>query len=316
MRVIIAGATGFIGQALCRALYRDYELVVLTRDARRGGGVVKEYARVAEWDARTTSGWARQVEGAAAIVNLAGENLAEGRWTASRKTSILQSRTNSANAIMDAVEGARSKPGVVVQASAVGYYGSRGDEVLNEAAPSGTGLLADVCRRVEATAARAARQKVRHVELRTGLVLGRHGGALPSLMRPFQLFIGGRVGSGRQWVSWISLHDAVRAIRFLIENADARGPFNVTAPDPVTMRQFSQTLGQVLHRPAWAILPAFAARLAFGEMADEVLLASQRVGPKRLLEAGFKFDYPDLKAALEVVLQGEGQPPAAAEARR
>jgi uncharacterized protein (TIGR01777 family) len=307
MRVIIAGATGFIGQTLCQALHRDYELVVLTRDARRAAGTMKEYAKVAEWDARTASGWARQVEGAAAIVNLAGENLAEGRWTASRRTSILQSRTNSANAIADAIEGARNKPGVVVQASAVGYYGSRGDETLDEQSPPGAGLLADVCRRVESIAARAARQNVRHVELRTGLVLGRHGGALPSLMRPFQLFVGGRVGSGRQWVSWISLHDAVRAIRFLIENKDAKGPFNLTAPDPVTMRQFGRTLGQVLHRPAWTVLPAFAARLAFGEMADEVLLASQRVVPKRLLEAGFTFDYLDLKAALEAVLQGAGE---------
>jgi uncharacterized protein (TIGR01777 family) len=316
MRVIIAGATGFIGQALCQALHRDYELVALTRDARRAAGVVREYAKVVEWDARTTSGWAPQVEGAQAIVNLAGENLGEGRWTASRKTSILQSRTNSANAIVDAIEGAKSKPGVVIQASAVGYYGSRGDETLDEESPPGAGLLADVCRRVESIAARAARQKVRHVELRTGLVLGRGGGALPGLMRPFRLFVGGRVGSGRQWVSWISLHDAVRAIRFLMENKSPKGPFNLTAPNPVTMRQFCRVLGQALHRPAWTILPGFAARLAFGEMADEVLLASQKVVPKRLLEAGFQFDYSDLKTTLEAIFQAAGQGTAGTEGTR
>jgi uncharacterized protein (TIGR01777 family) len=313
MRVIIAGATGFIGQALCRALHQGYELVALTRDARRAAGVVGEYAKVVEWDARTTSGWARQVEGAAAIVNLTGENLAGGRWTASRKTSILQSRTNSANAIADAIEGAKDKPGVVIQASAVGYYGSRDDETLYEGSPPGASFLADVCRRVESISARAARQKVRHVELRTGLVLDRGGGALPGLMRPFQLFVGGRVGGGRQWVSWISLHDAIRAIRFLMENKNLEGPFNLTAPNPAMMRQFCWVLGQVLHRPAWTILPGFAARLAFGEMADEVLLASQKVVPKRLLEAGFQFEHPDLKAALETILQGAGGEPGRAE---
>jgi uncharacterized protein (TIGR01777 family) len=314
MRVIIAGATGFVGQALCRALHHDYELVALTRDARRAAGVVREYAKVGEWDARTTSGWARQVEGARAIVNLAGESLAGGRWTASRKTSILQSRTNSANAIVDAIEGAKDKPAVVIQASAVGYYGSRNGETLDEESPPGTGFLADVCKRTESIAARVARQKVRHVQLRTGLVLGRGGGALPDLMRPFQLFLGGRVGTGRQWVSWISLHDAVRAIRFLVENENPKGPFNLTAPNPVTMRQLCRTLGQVLHRPVWTILPGIAARAAFGEMADEVLLASQRVVPKRLLEAGFVFDHPGLRTALEAVLQGARDQPAGAEA--
>jgi uncharacterized protein (TIGR01777 family) len=309
MRVIIAGATGFIGRALCRELRGDYELVALTRDARRAAAIVKECAKIVEWDARTTSGWAGQVEGAFAVINLAGENLAAGRWTPSMKMSILQSRTNSANAIVDAIEGARNKPRVVIQASAVGYYGSRGDETLAEDSPPGDNFLAEVCRKTESIAARAGRQNVRCVQLRTGIVLGREGGVLPRLMRPFRFFLGGRVGSGNQWVSWISLADDVQAIRFLMENQGQQGPFNVASPNPVTMRQFSRELGRALRRPAWGVLPGFAARLAFGEMADEVLLASQQAIPKRLLEAGFEFRYADLKTALEAIIRGDDNEP-------
>ncbi|RPJ38591.1 MAG: TIGR01777 family protein [Planctomycetaceae bacterium] len=305
MRVIIAGATGFIGQALCRELRGDYELVALTRDARRAASVVKESAKIVEWDARTTSGWTGQAEGAYAIINLAGESLAEGRWTPSQKMSILQSRTNSANAISDAVEGARNRPGVVIQASAVGYYGSRGDETLTEDSAPGEGFLAEVCRKTEVIAARVGRQNVRHVQLRSGIVLAQEEGALPRMMRPFRFFLGGWVGSGSQWLSWISLQDEIRAIRFLMENPNLQGPFNLTSPRPVTMKEFSRILGRVLRRPAWTRLPAFAARLTFGEMADEVLLASQQAIPKRLQEAGFKFNYVDLRNALEAIVRGE-----------
>jgi len=219
--------------------------------------------------------------------------------------SILQSRTNSANAIADAVEGAKNKPGVVIQASAVGYYGSRDDETLREDSPPGGNFLADVCKRTEAVTARVARQNVRYVLLRTGVVLGREGGLLPRMMQPFRFFLGGRVGSGNQWVSWIALHDDVRAIRFLMENQSLQGPFNVTSPNPVTMKEFSRAMGQALHRPAWGILPGFAARLMFGEVADEVLLASQQAIPQRLLDAGFKFACADLITALEAMIRGQ-----------
>ena len=305
MRVIISGATGLIGRALCRELRGDYELVVLTRDARRAATIMKQCAKIAEWDARTTSGWANQVEGAYAVINLAGENLATGRWTTSKKTSILQSRTNSANAIAEAVEGARNKPRVVIQASAVGYYGSRGDETLTEDSPPGDDFVAEVCRKTESIIARVSRQNVRCVRLRSGIVLAREGGVLPRLMRPFRFFLGGRVGSGNQWVSWIGLNDDIRAIRFLMENQGLSGPLNVCSPKPVTMREFSRELGRALRKPTWSVLPGFAARLAFGEMADEVLLASQQVIPKRLQEAGFKFEHADLTTALEAIIRGE-----------
>jgi uncharacterized protein (TIGR01777 family) len=304
-RVIISGAAGFIGRALCRAIGNDYEVVALSRDATRSAGVIGEYAKTLEWDARTASVWTRQVEGAYAIINLAGENLAGGRWTQAKKADIMQSRTNSASAIVDAVSGAKNKPAVVIQASAVGYYGSRGDEQLTEDSSLGSGFLADVCRRTESMAARVERSGVRCAAIRSGLVLAREGGALPRFMKPFRFFLGGTLGSGRQWVSWISLEDEIRAIRFLLEKPDLKGPFNLTTPNPVTMRQFSRTLGQVLQQPAWTTVPAFVLRLALGQMADEALLASQKAVPKRLLDAGFAFEHAQLQAALEAIIRGE-----------
>lgn len=305
MRVIISGATGFIGRALCRELSGHYDVVALSRDARRAARVVGQYARVVEWDARTTSGWAEQVDGAHAVVNLAGENIASGRWTPAKKQSILRSRSHSAKAVADAAIAAANKPAVVVQASAIGYYGSRGDEILDEDSPAGTGFLAEVCRATEAAARNVEDHGVRSVIIRTGAVLGGEGGALPKLMAPFRFCVGGYVGDGRQWFSWISLRDEVRAIRFLVENPQARGSFNLAAPHPVTMKEFSRVLGRMLHRPAWTVLPGFAARLALGQMADEVVLASQRVLPKRLQEGGFSFEHPRLEDALTSIFQGE-----------
>ncbi len=308
-RVIIAGATGFIGRALCRAWRGDYELIALSRDAVRAGRILGEDAKAVEWDARTASSWARYLEGAHAILNLAGEDIGSGRWTQPKRDSIMQSRTNSASAVVDAVAGARNKPGVVIQASAVGYYGSRGDELLDEYSTPGNGFLAEVERKVESIVARVERSGVRYVATRSGLVLGRQGGALPHLMAPFRFYVGGYVGNGRQWVSWISLQDEMRALRFLMDNANLKGTFNLTSPNPVTMREFVRTLGRVLHRPAWTVLPGFAARLMFGQVADEVLLASQKVIPRRLRDAGFSFRDPHLPAALDAILRGENHEP-------
>jgi len=305
MRVIISGATGFIGRALCRELHGDYEVIALSRDSTRAAGLVGEYAKVVEWDARTASSWARHVEDAHAVISLAGESIATGRWTQPKRDSIMRSRTNSANAIVDAVGGARNKPAVVIQISAVGYYGSRGDEVLDEDSPPGAGFLAEVSRKVESIVAKVERSGVRHVIARAGMVLGREGGALPRLMTPFRFYLGGSIGSGRQWVSWISRQDVIGAVRFLMDNQNLKGAFNLTAPDPVTMKQFCRTLGRVLHRPAWTVLPGLAARLAFGQMADEALLASQKALPRRLMDAGFQFRHPDLQTGLDAIIRGE-----------
>lgn len=304
MRVVITGATGFIGQALCRELHGDYELVALSRDSRKASGIVGDYARVAEWDGRSTGGWAHEIEGAQAVVNLAGEGIASGRWSRAKKASILQSRTHAARAILDAIESAKDKPKVFIQASAVGFYGARGDEVLDEGSSAGTGFLAEICRRVEMLIERVERFGVRWATIRSGVVLDTEGGALPKMMKPFRFHVGGYVGSGRQWFSWISLEDEVRAIRFLIENPEAQGVFNLTAPEPVTMKAFSSTLGQVMGRASWTFVPGFLLHLALGEMADEVLLTGQRVVPKRLSEAGFEFRHRELKGALDEIFRG------------
>jgi hypothetical protein len=304
-RVIVSGAAGFIGRALCQAFHKDYEVIALSRDALRAAGAIGEWAMVLEWDARTAGTWARQVEGAHAIINLAGESLAAGRWTQTRRAGIVQSRTNSAGAIVDAVSGAKVKPAVVIQASGVGFYGLRGDELLTEDSGVGSGFLADVCRRTESMAARVERSGVRSVAIRSGLVLGREGGVLPRFITPYRFFLGGTLGSGRQWLSWINLEDEIRAIRFLMENQNLSGAFNLAAPNPVTMAEFSRTLGRVLRRPAWTMVPAFVLRLVFGQMADELLLASQKAIPQRLTEAGFAFKHPQLQAALEAAIRGE-----------
>jgi len=305
-RVVITGATGFIGRALCRALRGDYSLVALSRDATRAAGVVGDCARVFEWDGRTASIWAGQVDGAYAVIHLAGESVAQGRWTQAKTDSIVKSRTNGANAVVDAVAAARNKPSVVILGSAVGYYGSRGDEILTEDSLPGATFLAEVCERAERVGAGVGKAGVRHVVIRTGMALGLQGGALPRLMAPFRFLLGGHIGSGRQWISWIGLEDEVRAIRFLLENPNLAGVFNLTTPHPVTMKQFVRILGSVLHRPAWTMLPGFAVRLALGRMANEVLLASQNAIPKRLIDAGFEFRYPELRNALEAVVHEGG----------
>ena len=264
-----------------------------------------ERARVVEWDGRTTSNWAREVGGAGAVVNLAGENIAQGRWTRFKKDSITQSRVHSARALVEAIKAARRRPGAMVQASAIGYYGPQPEGDVDEAAPAGKGFLADVCRKTEVAAGCSGIYGTRCIALRTGVVLDPGGGALPKLITPFRFHLGGHLGNGRQWFSWISLRDEIRAIRFLVEHDQAQGAFNLTAPEPVTMREFCRFLGEVLGRSAWTAVPGPVLRLVAGEMAEEALLASQKVLPKRLLEAGFQFQDADAKGALATILQGD-----------
>jgi len=301
MRVMITGATGFIGTALCRALHEDYELIALSRNAEVARRSIGHLAKVVRWDARTSDGWDGEADGALAIINLAGENVGSGRWNEARKSRILQSRLDAATAVVDAIKKLHSKPKVVVQASATGYYGSREDEQLDETSTPGKGFLASLCRRVEGFADQIEDLGVRCAVIRTGVVLGRDGGALAKLIMPFRFYLGGYLGSGRQWFPWISLEDAVAAIKFLIESEHLGGVFNLTAPQPVTMKEFCVTLGRILHRPAWLRVPGFVGRLILGEMADEMLLSGQRVLPKRLLAAGFEFKYPDVEKALRAI---------------
>lgn len=302
MRVILAGGTGLIGRALAAELAAaGYEVIVLSRNPHRARGLPLG-VRVEAWDGRTAQGWGGLADGAYGIVNLAGENIAQGRWTEERKHRIRQSRLDAGRAVVEAVRAAARKPAVVVQASGVGYYGPRGDEEVTEEFPPGSDFLGRLAVEWEASTAPVEEMGVRQVVIRTGVVLSREGGALPRLVLPFRFFLGGPLGSGRQWVPWLHIADEVRAIRFLMEHATARGPYNLVAPHPVPNRDLAHALGQVLRRPAWIPVPAPALRLALGEM-SAVLLTGQRAIPKRLLEAGFQFRFPDLKSALRNLLQ-------------
>ena len=302
-RVVITGASGFIGRALCEDLCKDYKVIALSRDIRRAAQSIGEFAEILEWDGRTTGTWISRADGAFAIINLAGENLASGRWNQSKKAGILHSRLEATRAVISAIKQVEKKPSVIIQASAIGYYGSCGNQQLNEKSPPGKGFLAEVCQKVELCTEQIEGLNVRYIIIRSSVVLGREGGALPRLVKPFQFFVGGYPGNGRQWFSWISLDDEVAVIRFLMENKKQQGVFNLTAPEPVTMKKFCRTLGRILHRPSWFPVPGFILRPALGEMADEMLLSGQRVLPERLIDAGFQFKYPEADKALSEILR-------------
>lgn len=299
MKVLIAGASGFIGKALCEELSCDYEVIALSRDVRRAATVIGEYAKVIEWDGRTTGTWVKHADDSYAIINLAGESIASGKWTHSKKAGILHSRLDTTRAIVSGIKQLKNKASVVIQASAIGYYGRCGDEELTEKSPSGKGFLAEVCKGVELCTEPLPEIGVRLVIIRTGVVLGKDGGALPRLAKPFKYFLGGHPGSGKQWFSWISLEDEIAAIKFLMENEGQQGVFNLTAPDSVRMKQFCKKLGRALKSPSWTFVPGFILRKFFGEMADEMILSGQKVLPEKLLAAGFQFKYPKVSEALK-----------------
>lgn len=304
-RVIITGGSGLIGRAVTAELTAaGYEVVVLSRSPARVSGLPAG-ARAVGWDAETAEGWSKLAAGARAIVNLAGENLAAGPWTRERKQRILASRLAATGAVVSAcqevAEEGGEAPAVLLQGSAVGYYGARGDEILTEESSAGAGFLAEVTVDWEAASAPVESVGVRRTISRTGVVLASDGGALPKMALPFKLFVGGPVGDGAQWVPWIHLRDLARALRFLIEDAEASGAFNLTAPEPVTNRQLGEALGDVLGRPSFLRAPELAVRLALGEMST-VLLEGQRALPRRLVERGFQFHHTDLRAALKDLL--------------
>lgn len=303
-RVLVTGATGFIGRALVRDLAgAGFEVVALTRGAGLGGDRLPRGVAAARWDGRTDAGWGRLADGALAIVNLAGDNLAEGRWTRAKKERILASRTGAGAAVVAAVRAARARPRVLVQASAVGAYGNAGDAELDEGSPRGAGFLAEVVRAWEGSTEEIERFGVRRAVARSGLVLGADGGVWPRLLRPFRLFAGGPLGSGRQWFPWIALDDEVRALRFLLETEELSGVFNLTAPAPLRQVDLCREIGRSLRRPCWLPVPAPLLRLVFGEKAGETLLAGQRALPRRLQAAGFEFRFPDPAAAVRALLR-------------
>ncbi|HEX8253214.1 MAG TPA: TIGR01777 family oxidoreductase [Thermoanaerobaculia bacterium] len=301
MKIVVAGGSGFIGEPLVRRLLaRGNDVAVLTRDASRVAA-----GRPLTWDGRTQGTWSDEVSSADAIVNLAGENIAEGRWTDARKQRLVDSRLNATGAIVEALRREPSRRRALVNASAIGFYGDRKDESLDESSTRGGGFLADLVDRWEA-AAREADPLARLVVLRFGVVLASGGGALQKMLLPFKLGAGGPIGSGEQWMSWIERDDVLRMIEWAIETESVRGVYNATAPEPARNRDFSRALGRAVSRPAFMPAPAFALRLAFGQMADEALLAGQRVLPRRAEQEGFTFEARGLDDALGRALRKQG----------
>ncbi len=294
-RILVSGASGPIGAALVPALKAGGATV--TRLVRSSAGGADQIA----WDpSRPLS--PDLVSGFDAVIHLAGESIV-GRWTAAKKRRILDSRTQGTGHLAEAAAKASPLPRLFISASAVGFYGSRGDEVLREDSSSGEGFAAEICRQWEAAARPAAKAGIRTAQMRIGVVMSADGGALPEMLTPFRLGLGGRLGNGRQWWPWVSVRDVVGAIRYVLDHESLSGPVNTVAPNPVSNAEFTRILASVLKRPALFPMPAFAVRLLFGEMGIELFLGSQRVEPAKLVGSGYQFQHPELKNALEEILQ-------------
>lgn len=290
---MISGASGLIGSALAQALEeRGYSVFRLVRSLERENQI--------QWDPMREIP-PEAVSGYDAVIHFSGESVA-GRWTAEKKRRIRESRVVSTRNLAQAIAKADRRPRTFICASAIGYYGNRGDEVLTEDSQPGAGFLPEVCREWEVATGPAAAVGIRAVNLRFGIVLSRNGGALKQMLLPFRLGLGGKIGSGRQWRSWIHIDDAVSAVMHVVHNDSLSAPINMAAPNPVTNAEFTRVLAAVMKRPAIFAVPAFAARLAFGEFAEEGILASARVLPKKLIERGFEFRYPVLGPALAELL--------------
>lgn len=296
MKIAVTGASGLVGRVVVSLLQQQgHEVCPATRKSPTGSAV--------QWDPERGLVEPSRWEGLDGVVHLAGENIAAGRWTAAQKEKIRRSRVDGTRNLATGLASLARPPRVCVLASATGYYGSRGSELLTEGSASGTGFLAEVCRQWEAAAQPLLAAQIRVVQARFGIILASGGGALQKMLLPFQLGVGGRVGSGSQYWSWVSIDDVAAAIVFALQNESVRGPINVVAPESLTNADFTRVLGRVLRRPTIFPMPAFAARLALGEMADELLLASTRVAPDALQRAGFQFRHPQLEVALRAVLK-------------
>lgn len=297
VKIVIAGGSGFVGTPLVQRLAAADDVAVLTRNpirVRTGRGI--------KWNPPALGPWTDEVASADVVINLAGENIGGGRWTAARKELLVSSRLDATSTLVAAMK--QNAPGhrTFISVSAIGYYGLRGDESLDERSPLGRGFLAELCEKWEAAAHRAG-DIARVVILRLGVVLEGSGGALGKMLLPFRLGAGGPIGSGEQWMSWVDREDVLGVVGWAIANSKASGVYNVTAPEPVRNRDFARELGRALHRPSFMPAPGFALRLAFGEMAGEVLLGGQRVVPSRLQAEGFSFAHPHLRESLETILR-------------
>ncbi len=299
MKMVVSGATGFIGRPLVFHLASlGHDIVLLAR--KKPAGDFPANVSVSIWDGKTVADWRENLDDAEVIINLAGEPIGHKRWSVDQKKEIVESRINATKAIVKGIAMAGARPRLLLNASAIGYYGDTGESAVDESAAAGRGFLAETCAKWEKTALAAASENTRVVLLRTGVVLEKDGGALARLSASFKLFAGGPPGSGKQWLSWIHRRDVLGAIEFIINTSKLSGPVNVTAPEPVTMRQFCLYLGKMLGRPSWLNVPEFVLKKMLGEM-SEMILTSQRVLPRKLLEAGFSFTYKNVDDALKAI---------------
>jgi len=302
MKILVTGSSGLVGTALVSALARGgHTLCRLVRPQSAGGEAAKE-GFVVSWNPATGELGGAGV-GADAVVNLAGASIADGRWTAQRKALLRSSRIDTTRALVGALTKMNARPSVLVSASAIGYYGDRGDETLTEDSKPGGGFLAGLAQEWEAEALKAETLGIRVVLTRFGIILAREGGALPKMMLPFKIGVGGKLGSGRQWMSWVTLEDVVGILRFAIENPPVRGAITIVSPQPQQNVEFTKVLAEAMRRPAFFPAPTFALRLALGEMADALLLSSQRVLPRAIEKLGYRFLHADLPTALKSLVK-------------
>lgn len=302
MHIVVTGGTGFIGRPLCASLCQEgHRVTLLTRRKDEAQRLFGSAVTAVEWNDQEAGAWEHCLEGADAVVNLAGAPIAAGRWTDARKRLLTESRVLSTRLLVEALSRRSSKPTTLISASGIGYYGASDDRVLDEGAARGQGFLADLCLAWEAEALRAAEFGVRVVMLRTGMVLEQDGGALSKMLLPFRLFVGGPIMPGTQWVSWIHRRDHVGLIQWLLAMPSVSGPVNAVAPDAVTMNRLCEVLGRVLHRPSWLPVPGFVLHLALGELGT-LMTTGQRVNPAKALSGGYVFHYPTLEPALRAIL--------------
>lgn len=304
MRIIVTGGTGFIGRPLVNQLLEnDHSVTILSRNASGVRPLLPPSATCIDWNPPSVGILPEVFEGADAVINLAGEPIAEKRWTESRKRLIWDSRVSATRVIVEMLRSHATKPCVLVNASGIGYYGASDDRPLGEGAARGTGFLADLCLAWEAEAMRAADFGTRVIMLRTGMVLEADGGALPKMLSPFRLFAGGPIMPGTQWVSWIHRRDHIALIQWALADTGVSGPLNAVAPEPVRMNTFCEILGRVLHRPSWLSVPRSALHLLLGELGT-LMTTGQRVIPAKALAGGYTFQYPTLEPALQAILMG------------
>jgi len=300
MKIVISGATGMIGSALVDRLANRFDTSLILLSRKPAQEISLANRQWLAWQPGSSGEWERAIDGADAVINLAGEAIAGKRWSARQKLILRASRIEATQSLVEAIGKSKVKPKTLISASAVGYYGPHGDERLNEDSKPGDDFLSRLCVEWESAARQAESFGVRVCLLRTGIVLAKGAGALQKMVPPFKLFAGGPLGSGLQWMPWIHIDDEVGLVEFLLDRTDARGPFNGTAPNPVTMAEFSQALGRALNRPSWASVPPSVLALMLGEMAD-MLLTGQRATPDAALKVGFQFKYPHLADALSAL---------------